>query len=80
MGSIERRSRQDRRNLEIGPPGGVGERRVLAERRMPQVAVRNFSDVEWRTYFGWHEYRQAIHAVVLQDRPTNIPGRLWTDF
>ncbi len=80
MASIERRVRQDRRRYDGGSPAGLSERRLHAERRLPKVAERNISDSEWRTYFGRQERKRNGFMVVFQDRPTDIPGKLWGDF
>lgn len=80
MGSIERRSLQDRRHVDVGPPDGNDERRVVAERRMPQVEERSLSDADWRVNFGRQARPGTAYAVEIRDRPTNIPSRLWGDF
>ncbi len=79
MASIERRARQDRRRLDGGPPDGLSERRLHAERRLPKVAERPISDAEWRTYLGRQGRTRNGYLVVLQDRPSDIPGKLWGD-
>ena len=79
MASIERRVRQDRRRFDGGPPAGFSERRLHAERRLPKVAERTISDTEWRTYFGRRERTRNGYMMVLQDRPSDIPGKLWGD-
>ena len=57
MAVIERRSRQERRSRDMGPPPDCSERRYVAERRLPKVVEKNISDAEWRTYFGQTERR-----------------------
>ncbi len=80
MASIERRARQDRRRYDGGAlPPGLSERRLHAERRLPRVAERTISDTEWRTYFGGKGRSRNGYTVVLEDRPSNIPGKLWGD-
>ena len=79
MGSIERRLPQERRRRDVGPPAGMAERRLLAERRMPQVAERRISEAEWRIYFGRLGCVGSAYAVEFQDHPVDIPGRLWGD-
>jgi len=39
-----------------------------------------FSDAEWRTYFSRQQRGRIGYTVVLQDRPSDIPGKLWGDF
>lgn len=80
MAAIERRSAPDRRRRDAGPPSGCAERRIIAERRLPKVVEKTISDAEWKNYFGRLGRRQGEQAIDLQDRPENIPGRLWTDF
>ncbi len=79
MTMVERRSIPDRRRRDTGPPSGYAERRIIAERRLPKVVEEKISDVEWKNYFGRLERRQGAQAIDLQDRPENIPGRLWMD-
>ncbi len=79
MASIERRARQDRRRSDGGSPAGLAERRLHAERRLPKVAERTIPDTEWRTYFGRQGRTRYGYTVVLQDRPSDIPGKLWGD-
>ena len=79
MAWIERRVRQDRRRYDGGPPAGVSERRFCAERRLPRVAEYTITDTEWRTYFGRQERWRNGYTMVLRDRPTDIPRRLWGD-
>lgn len=79
MATIERRMGPDRRCRDVGPPSGCPERRVIAERRLPRVVERSITDAEWKSYFGRLEHNQGVSAIDLQDRPVNIPGRLWGD-
>jgi len=79
MIATERRFARDRRCRDVGPPAGGADRRVMAERRLPKVVEKTFSDAEWKSYFGRLEQRRSVQAIDLQDRPENIPGRLWTD-
>ena len=79
MAATERRFVQDRRRRDVGPPSGCSERRIIAERRLPKVVEKTISDAEWKSFFGRLERRQGAQAIDLQDRPENIPGRLWTD-
>lgn len=46
------RSADDRRQIDQGPPTGVEERRILAERRVPQITNFELSDKEWFRYFS----------------------------
>lgn len=80
MGSIERRSHQDRRREDVGPPAGSDERRASAERRMSQVADRLRPDAEWLSMVGRQAGARMSYVMELGERPTNIPGRLWEDF
>lgn len=50
--SSERRSREDRRQVDLGPPPGCFERRHRVERRLPRVDVFTMSEAEWLSYFG----------------------------
>lgn len=79
MASKERRVRQDRRRFDGGSPAGLSERRLHADRRSPKGVERIFSDTEWRTSFGRRERARGGYMMVLQDRPSDIPGRLWGD-
>ena len=79
MASIERRMRLDRRQYDGGPPAGMSERRCCAERRLPREAEHAITDAEWWTYFGRKERSRNGYTMVLQDRPTDIPRRLWGD-
>lgn len=72
MGSIERRSQQDRRRLDIGSGDEGAVRRVLSEGRMTRETDQD--------YPSWQDHRRTVHVMVIQERPTNIPGRLWGDF
>ncbi|MFB0935125.1 MAG: hypothetical protein QMB52_05085 [Propionivibrio sp.] len=43
------------------------------------MAERTISDTEWRTYFGQQGRTRYGYTVVLQDHPSDIPGKLWGD-
>lgn len=79
MASIERRARQESHQFDGDPPAGLSERCLHAERRLPEVAERPSPDTEWRTYFGRQERVPNGYTMVLQDRPDDIPGKLWGD-
>lgn len=49
--SSERRSGQDRRQLDLPPPGDK-ERRRLVESRKSTIVEMTISDDEWASYFG----------------------------
>ena len=80
MGETERRSGLERRCHDLGPPPGIPERRVLAERRLPKVVEKVISDAEWTRYFAGSEQLSGVNAVELEASPANIFGRLWADF
>lgn len=48
----DRRSKHDRRQLDLGPPNGWLDRRRATERRLPEIAEQEVSDDEWMLYFG----------------------------
>lgn len=48
----KRKSHEDRRKLDIGPPKGWLERRKRVERRIPEAAEIEVSETEWALYFG----------------------------
>lgn len=83
MASNDRRSLQDRRRRDAGPPFGCAERRVIAERRLPKLEEHAMSDDEWRVYFGSVRSRKAVPSRtfdLLDDRSADIPTKLWSDF
>lgn len=49
---IEHRSRSDRRNVDKGPPFDTGERRHLADRRLPTIEEFSISQSDWVKLFG----------------------------
>lgn len=49
---IERRKQGDRRQRDIGPPHGWGERRQRAERRLPAAEEAALSADDFARYFG----------------------------
>jgi len=50
--STERRTRSDRRSRDAGPPKGCNERRLRAERRLPEIQESTISDSDWDSLFG----------------------------
>ena len=50
--SVDRRSRKDRRVLDLGPPKGWMERRKSVERRLPSAQEAEISADEFAQYFG----------------------------
>ena len=50
--SFDRRARLERRDADLGPPGGVPERREGHERRGMSVSEVRLSDAEWEQYFA----------------------------
>ena len=50
--SVDRRSRKDRRVLDLGPPKGWLERRKSVERRLPSAQEAEISADEFAQYFG----------------------------
>lgn len=40
----DKRAAQDRRELDVGPPYGVSERRLIPERRNPEVEEVEFDE------------------------------------
>lgn len=50
--SKERRTRSDRREIDLGPPNTRVERRRKAERRLPEAAEAELSADEFAKYFG----------------------------
>lgn len=49
---MDRRARVDRRQRDVGPPGGCNERRRRAERRLAYAEDAALSDDEFASYFG----------------------------
>jgi|GEM_PF-5619677 len=49
---IERRTLDDRRQRDIGPPDGLADRRRQAERRLPAAEETELSADEFARYFG----------------------------
>lgn len=58
----DRRSGEDRRKADIGPPAGKPERRRSVEARKPEVVELDMTNSEWT----------ALESEPLQTRPT--PG------
>jgi hypothetical protein len=51
--TTEYKERQpDRRQLEMGPPAGWGERRRRVERRLPVAEETEVSAEDWERFFG----------------------------
>ena len=48
----ERRTLNDRRDEDYGPPRGWRDRRRTTERRIPEIAEQRISESEWLFYFG----------------------------
>ncbi len=46
------RAAKDRRDDDLGPPGGWKDRRRHTERRIPTVEEQNMTEDEWLNYFG----------------------------
>lgn len=46
------RAATDRRDVDLGPPGGWKERRRNTERRIPTVEEQSMTEAEWLSYFG----------------------------
>lgn len=71
------RSAQDRRKVDLGPPGGWNERRRMVERRLPIVKEDEISEGEWfRAMAAFISKRRAeekaIHdALVALDKSIN---------
>lgn len=71
MAWIERRVRLDRRRHDGGPPSGVAERRLYAERRLPTVAEHTISDAGgWPISGGRSARGRGIRWCCRIDRPT----------
>jgi len=50
---VENRARGgDRRQNDLGPPSGYDERRLAADRRLPQVEEFSISEADWQKLFG----------------------------
>lgn len=50
---VENRARAgDRRQYDLGPPAGSGERRQFADRRLPKVEEFSISESDWQKLFG----------------------------
>jgi len=61
---VDRRSGRDRRQADVGPPGGR-ERRVTVEPRKPEVVERDITVSEWDT----------LRDMVKKDPgPPTVPG------
>lgn len=52
MNHNERRKREERRLIDLGPPAGMEERRLNPERRKPEIKEQILSDEEWARYFS----------------------------
>lgn len=48
----------DRRQRDLGPPVEFGERRVLADRRLPKVEEFSISESDWQKLFGQRLLRE----------------------
>ena len=64
-GTIERRVRVERRCIDAGPPTGCSDRRIYAERRMPELNEAALSDSEWDKFFGGISKKQKAYQVSL---------------
>lgn len=53
-----RRSLEDRRNKDFGPPVGWRERRRAVERRLPELVEGAISHSEWEEQ--WHAFRARL--------------------
>lgn len=71
---IERRQQSDRRQRDIGPPHGWGERRQRAERRLPVAEESALSADDFARYFGI-AVKAAAPVNSLVDEAAEILGR-----
>lgn len=53
-----RRSQDDRRKVDLGPPSGWRERRRAVERRLPELVEDAISHGEWEVQ--WHAFRTRV--------------------
>lgn len=74
--TADRRTRNDQRLHDAGPPSGCCERRRRAERRLPAIEENVISDAEWEMLFGGHsrassDTKQLELAAEIFDRARN---------
>lgn len=73
---VENRVRAgDRRQNDLGPPDGYGERRLVADRRLPQVEEFSISEADWQKLFGHRPATASAEvekSVELPDTPRSV--------
>lgn len=65
---VENRTRGgDRRQSDLGPPNGYGERRLAADRRLPKVEEFSISEADWERLFGQRLLSEMADAESSKD-------------
>jgi hypothetical protein len=73
--SSERRAQSDRRQRDVGPPDGWGERRRRTERRLPAAEEAAMSADEFARLFGAAIARSATNDDPLLDQAADVLSR-----
>lgn len=73
---VENRARAgDRRQNDLGPPAEYGERRLVADRRLPKVEEFSISEADWQKLFGQRPAAADVEVdkgVELPDTPRSV--------
>ena len=77
--SVDRRSRKDRRALDLGPPKGWLERRKSVERRLPSAQEAEISADEFAQYFGSARISANTNDAML-DLAADVFSRVRDDY
>ena len=78
-GIEERRKRQDRRILDLGPPDGWQERRKNVERRLTAIEEAELTPEEFVKYFGSRAAVSAPNEAML-DQAAEVFDRVRDKF
>lgn len=71
------REPNDRRNDDLGPPGGWKERRHNTERRIPTVEEQTMTETEWLSYFGTPA-KESPDTTMADEAAADILGKART--
>lgn len=74
--STERRAQGDRRQRDVGPPDGWGERRRRTERRLPAAEETEMSADEFARFFGAAIAKAARTDDHLLDQAADVLSRV----